>query len=191
VVPPWFRAYMDLESAATLIRAYEGQFVPVLLQTADYARATIAGMLLPQAPDEVERRVTLKLARQQILEKPDGPRLWAVVEEAALRRSVGGTQVMRGQLERLIDATRMANVVLQVLPLTVAVHPAMTGAFSILRFADQELPDVVYVEQLTNALYLDRLDDVNQYLQVMDNISMRAAPPDRTVDILQELLKDS
>jgi transcriptional regulator with XRE-family HTH domain len=191
VVPPWFRAYMDLESAATLIRAYEGQLVPGLLQTADYARATIAGMLLPQAPDEVERRVTLKLARQQILEKPDGPRLWAVVEEAALRRSVGGTQVMRGQLERLIDATRMANVVLQVLPLSVAVHPAMTGAFSILRFADHELPDVVYVEQLTNALYLDRLDDVNQYLQVMDNISMRAAPPDRTVDILQKLLNDS
>jgi transcriptional regulator with XRE-family HTH domain len=191
VVPPWFRAYMDLESAATLIRAYEGQLVPGLLQTAGYARATIAGMLLPQAPEEVERRVTLKLARQQILEDPDGPRLWAVVEEAALRRSVGGPQVMRGQLERLIDATRLANVVLQVLPLSVAVHPAMTGAFSILRFADQELPDVVYVEQLTNALYLDRLDDVNQYLQVMDSISMRAAPPDQTVDILQELLKDS
>jgi hypothetical protein len=191
LVPPWFRAYMDLESAATLIRAYEGQLVPGLLQTADYARATIAGMLLPQAPDEVERRVTLKLARQQILEKPDGPRLWAVVEEAALRRSVGGTRVMRGQLERLIDATGMANVVLQVLPLSVAVHPAMTGAFSILRFADQELPDVVYLEQLTNALYLDRLDDVNQYLQVMDSISMRAAPPDRTVDLLRELLKDS
>jgi transcriptional regulator with XRE-family HTH domain len=191
VVPPWFRAYMDLEAAATLIRAYEGQLVPGLLQTADYARATIAGMLLPQAPDEVERRVTLKLARQQILEDPDGPRLWAVVDEAALRRPVGGTQVMRGQLERLIDATRLANVVLQVLRLSVAVHPAMTGAFSILRFADQELPDVVYVEQLTNALYLDKLDDVNQYLQVMDNISTRAAPPDQTVDILQELLKDS
>jgi transcriptional regulator with XRE-family HTH domain len=191
VVPPWFRAYMDLEAAATLIRAYEGQLVPGLLQTADYARATIAGMLLPQAPEEVERRVTLKLARQQILEDPDGPRLWAVVDEAALRRPVGGTQVMRGQLERLIDATRLANVVLQVLRLSVAVHPAMTGAFSILRFADQELPDVVYVEQLTNALYLDKLDDVNQYLQVMDNISTRAAPPDQTVDILQELLKDS
>jgi transcriptional regulator with XRE-family HTH domain len=191
VVPPWFRAYVDLESAATLIRAYEGQLVPGLLQTADYARATIAGMLLPQAPEEVERRVTLKLARQQILEDPDGPRLWAVVEEAALRRPVGGTQVMRGQLERLIDATRLANVVLQVLPLSVAVHQAMTGAFSILRFADQELPDVVYVEQLTNAHYLDKLDDVNQYLHVMDSISMRAAPPDQTVDILQELLKDS
>jgi transcriptional regulator with XRE-family HTH domain len=191
VVPPWFRAYMDLEAAATLIRAYEGQLVPGLLQTADYARATIAGMLLPQAPEEVERRVTLKLVRQQILEDPDGPRLWAVVDEAALRRPVGGTQVMRGQLERLIDATRLANVVLQVLRLSVAVHPAMTGAFSILRFADQELPDVVYVEQLTNALYLDKLDDVNQYLQVMDNISTRAAPPDQTVDILQELLKDS
>ena len=191
VVPPWFRTYMDVEAAAAVIRTYQGQLVPGLLQTADYARATIDGMLLPRSPEEVERRVTLKLARQQVLEQPDGPRLWAVVEEAALRRPVGGTRVMRGQLERLIDAAGMANVVLQVLPLSVAVHPAMTGAFSILRFADQELPDVVYVEQLTNALYLDRRDDVNQYLQVMDSISMRAAPPDRTVDLLQGLLKDS
>jgi transcriptional regulator with XRE-family HTH domain len=191
VVPPWFRTYMDVEAAAAVIRTYQGQLVPGLLQTADYARATIAGMLLPRSPEEVERRVTLKLARQQVLEQPDGPRLWAVVEEAALRRPVGGARVMRGQLERLIDATGTASVVLQVLPLSVAVHPAMTGAFSILRFADQELPDVVYVEQLTNALYLDRRDDVNQYLQVMDSISMRAAPPDRTVDLLQGLLKDS
>jgi transcriptional regulator with XRE-family HTH domain len=191
VVPPWFRAYVDLEAAATLIRAYEGQLVPGLLQTADYARATIAGMLLPQAPDEVERRVTLKLARQQILEDPDGPRLWAVVDEAALRRPVGGTEVMRAQLERLIDATKLPNVVLQILPLTVAVHSAMTGAFSILRFPDEELPDAVYLEHLTSALYLNKREEVDQYLHVMDNISTRAASPDETVDILHKLLTES
>jgi transcriptional regulator with XRE-family HTH domain len=190
VVPPWLRTYMDLESAASLIRTYQGQLVPGLLQTADYARATIAGMLLPRSPEEVERRVTLKLARQQILKRPDGPRLWAVVEEAALRRPVGGEEVMREQLERLIDAARLPSVVLQVLPVSVGAHPAMAGAFSILRFADLELPDIVYVEHLTNAQYLDKRDDVNPYLHVMDNISMRAAPPPKTVDILHKILKE-
>ena len=191
LVPPWFRTYMDLESAATLIRTYQGQLVPGLLQTADYARATIAGMLLPRSPEEVERRTTLKLARQQILEQPDGPRLWAVVDEAALKRPVGGEQVMREQLERLIDAARLPSVVLQVLPVSVGAHPAMAGAFSILRFADRELPDIVYVEHLTNAQYLDKRDDVNQYLHVMDGISMRAAEPRKTLDILHQILKES
>jgi transcriptional regulator with XRE-family HTH domain len=191
VVPSWFRTYMDLESAATLIRTYEGQLVPGLLQTADYVRATVAGMMLQRSPDEVERRVALRLARQQLLERPDGPKLWAVVEETALRRTIGDGQVMRGQLERLVDASRLENVVLQIVPLTIGVHPAMTGAFSILRFADQELPDLVYVEHLTDALYLDKPDDVTQYTHVMDNISMLAAPPGKTVDILQRILKES
>ena len=191
VLPQWFRAYVDLEAVAAQIRTYEGQLVPGLLQTAEYMRAVMRGALLDDTAEEVERRVVIRLTRQQLLTHDDGPRLWAVVEEAALRRPVGGSQVMRGQLERLIDATRLANVVLQVLPLTAGVHPAMTGAFSILRFADQELPDVVYVEHLTNALYLDKRDDVNQYLHVIDSISMRAAPPDKTVDILHKILKES
>jgi transcriptional regulator with XRE-family HTH domain len=190
VVPPWFRTYMDLESAASLIRTYQGQLVPGLLQTADYARATIAGMLLPRTPEEVERRVTLKLARQQILTQPDGPRLWAVVDEAAVRRPVGGEQVMREQLERLIDAAGMPSIVLQILPVSVGAHPALAGAFSILRFADLELPDIVYVEHLVNAQYLDKRDDVNPYLHVMDTISVHAAPPSKTVEILRRILKE-
>jgi transcriptional regulator with XRE-family HTH domain len=191
LVPPWFRTYMDLESAATVIRTYQGQLVPGLLQTADYARATVAGMLPPSSPEEIERRVTLRLARQQILTQPDGPRLWAVVDEAALRRPVGGEQVLREQLERLIDAARLPSVVLQVLPLSVGAHPAITGPFTILRFAEQELPDIVYVEHLTNAQYLDKRDDLNPYMHVMDSISVAAAPPSRTVDILQRILKES
>jgi transcriptional regulator with XRE-family HTH domain len=190
VVPPWLRTYMDLESAASLIRTYQGQLVPGLLQTADYARATIAGMLLPRTPEEVERRVTLKLARQQILTQPAGPRLWAVVDEAAVRRPVGGEQVMREQLERLIDAAGLPSVVLQILPVSVGAHPALAGAFSILRFADLELPDIVYVEHLVNAQYLDKRDDVNPYLHVMDSISVRAAPPSKTVEILRRTLKE-
>jgi transcriptional regulator with XRE-family HTH domain len=190
VVPPWFRTYMDLESAASLIRTYQAQLVPGLLQTADYARATIAGMLLPRSPEEVERRITLKLARQQILKRPDGPRLWAVVDEAALRRPVGGEEVMREQLKRLIDAANLPSVVLQVLPVSVGAHTAMAGAFTILRFADLELPDIVYVEHLTNAQYLDKRDEVNAYLHVIDSLSMRAAPPRKTLDILHAILRE-
>jgi hypothetical protein len=190
LLPQWFKAYVDLESAATLIRTYEGQFVPGLLQTEDYMRAVIGGAHLDEPPDEAERRVALRIARQTLLTRQDAPRLWAVIDEPALRRPVGSPEVMRGQLEGLIDATKLANVVLQILPFGAGAHPAMVGAFSILRFADPELPDVVYVEHLTNALYLDKRDDVNRYLHVMDRISMRAAPPDKTVDLLHKTLRE-
>jgi transcriptional regulator with XRE-family HTH domain len=191
LLPRWFKAYMDLESAATLIRTYEGQLVPGLLQTEDYMRAVIGGAQLDESPQEAERRVDLRMARQTLLTRQDAPRLWAVIDEAALRRPVGSPEVMRGQLERLIDATKLVNVVLQILPFGAGAHPGMVSAFSILRFADQELPDVVYVEHLTNALYIDRRDDVNRYLHVMNSISMHAAPPDKTVDILHKLLLES
>jgi hypothetical protein len=181
---------VDLESAATLIRTYEGQLVPGPLQTEDYMRAVIGGALLDEPPEEAERRVALRMARQTLLTRRDAPRLWAVIDEAALRRPVGSPEVMRGQLERLIDATKLANVILQILPFRAGAHPAMVGAFSILRFADQELPDVVYVEHLTNALYLDKRDDVNQYLHVLNRISMSAAPPNKTVDILHKILQE-
>jgi hypothetical protein len=191
LLPQWFKAYVDLESAATLIRTYEGQLVPGLLQTEEYMRAVIGGANLDESPEEAERRVALRMARQTLLTRPDGPRLWAVIDEAALRRPVGSPEVMRGQLARLIDAAKLGSVVLQILPLLAGAHPGMVGAFSILRFADVELPDVAYVEHLTNALYLDRRDDVNRYLHVMDRISMRAAPPDKTVDILHKVLQES
>jgi len=191
LLPQWFRTYVDLESAATLIRTYEGQLVPGLLQTEDYMRAVIAGSQLDEQAEEGERRVALRMARQTLLTLPDSPRLWAVIDEAALRRPVGSPEVMGGQLERLIDAAKLANVVLQILPFHAGAHPGMVGAFSVLRFADVELPDVVYVEHLTNALYLDRRDNVNRYLHVMDRISMSAAPPDKTVDILHKILQES
>jgi transcriptional regulator with XRE-family HTH domain len=191
LLPRWFRAYVDLESTASLIRTYEGQFIPGLLQTDDYMRAVIHGALLDESGEEVGRRVRLRMARQVLLTREHPPRLWGVVDEAALRRPVGGHEVMRGQLERLIAATKLPNVILQILPFASGAHPAMVGAFSILRFADGDLPDVVYVEHLTNALYLDGRDDVNQYLHVMDQISMSAAPPDKTMDILHKILQES
>jgi transcriptional regulator with XRE-family HTH domain len=190
LLPQWFKVYVDLEAAATLIRTYEGQLVPGLLQTEDYMRAVIGGASLDESPEEAERRVALRMGRQTLLTRPDAPRLWAVIDEAALRRPVGSPEVMGRQLERLIDATELANVVLQILPFGAGAHPGMVGAFSILRFADDELPDVVYVEHLTNAQYLDRRDDVNRYLHVMDRISMGAAAPDNTVDILRKILQE-
>ena len=189
VLASWFRAYVDLESAASLIRAYEGQLVPGLLQTEDYVRSVIRGAL-EDTPEEIERRVALRMARQTLLEQPDAPRLWVVLDEAALRRPVGGSKVMRAQLERLIQATTMPNVTIQVIRMRGGAHPAMVGAFSVLRFADEELPDVVYVEHLTNALYLDRREDVEQYLHVMEAISVRGEAPSRTAAILDELLRE-
>jgi hypothetical protein len=190
LLPAWFRAFVDLESAASLIRAYEGQFVPGLLQTEAYCRAVVAGALLDEPAEEVERRVALRLGRQGLLGTPDGPRLWAVVDEAALRRPVGGRGVMRAQVERLVEAASLPQVTLQVLPFAAGAHPAMVGAFTVLRFADAELPDVVYLEHLTSALYLNKQEDVDQYLHVMESVSVRAAPPDQTPGILHEILKE-
>jgi hypothetical protein len=190
VLPNWFRTYVDLESAASLIRSYEGQFVPGLLQTDDYMRAVVRGAHLEESGEELGRRVRLRLARQTLLTRTEPPRLWAVVDEAALRRPVGGREVMRGQLERLIEATKLPNVTLQILPFAAGAHPAMGSAFSILRFPDQELPDVVYLEHLTNALYLNKPDEVDQYLHVMEGICVRAAAPDQTVELLERLLAE-
>jgi transcriptional regulator with XRE-family HTH domain len=191
VLPQWFRSYVDLESAAALIRTYEGQYVPGLLQTDDYMRAVVQGAHLDESSEEMGRRVRLRMARQTVLTREHPPRLWAVVDEAALRRPVGGPGVMKGQLERLIDAAQLPNVTLQMLPLEVGAHPAMVGSFSVLRFPDQELPDVVYLEHLTGATYLNKPDEVDQYLHVMEGICVRAAAPERTVELLDRLLDES
>jgi DNA-binding XRE family transcriptional regulator len=190
VLPSWFRTYVDLEQAATLIRTYEGQFVPGLLQTDDYMRAVVRGAHLEESSDEVGRRVRLRMARQILLTREGPPRLWAVVDEAALRRPVGGKEVMRGQLERLIEATKLPNVTLQILPFAVGAHAAMGSAFSILRFADRELPDIVYLEHLTNAVYLDRRNEVEQYLDAMELLCVDSKPPARTVELLERILHE-
>jgi len=187
LLPQWFRAYVDLESAATLIRTYEGQLIPGLLQTEDYMRALVGDARLEDSPEEAERRVALRLGRQTLLDRSDA-RLWAVVDEAALRRPVGGTKVMRAQLERLIEASKLPNVILQVLPFAAGAHPAMVGAFSVLRFADQELPDVVYVEHLNNATYLDKRDEVERYLDVMESLCVGSKPPAKTAEFLDRIL---
>ena len=190
VLPDWFQVYVGLEEAASLIRLYEVQFVPGLLQTADYARAVVRLGQPGAAPEEIERRISLRMGRQELLTKPGGPRLWAIVDEAALRRPIGGKEVMRAQLEQLILATEGPQVTLQVMPFRSGGHAAEAGAFTIMRFPEPDLPDVVYLEQLTSALYLDKRDDVEKYTEVMERLSVESESPERSVDILSGMLEE-
>ena len=190
VLPNWFQTYVGLEEAAALIRTYEVQFIPGLLQAEDYARAVFAQSRPAVSEEEIERRVGLRMRRQKLLTDGQGPRLWAVIDEAALRRPVGGPAVMRSQVQHLIDMAERPNVVIQVMPFRFGAHAGESGAFSILRFPEQDLADVVYLEQLTSALYLDKRDDVDAYIQVMERLCVDSLTPDQTVDLLTDLLKE-
>ncbi|MEW2429525.1 helix-turn-helix transcriptional regulator [Micromonospora sp. NPDC047644] len=190
VLPSWFQSYLGLEAAAALIRSYEVQFVPGLLQTREYARAVVLLGHGTAGPGEIDRRVALRMQRQQLLQRQNPPQLWAVVDEAALRRPIGGAEVMRGQLTALIEATKLPHIRLQVIPFAAGGHAAAGGAFTILRFGDQELPDIVYIEQLTSAIYLDKRDDLDYYAVAMERLCVEAEPPERTAEILGGLLDD-
>ncbi|GLW97857.1 transcriptional regulator [Microtetraspora sp. NBRC 16547] len=190
VLPHWFEVYVGLEEAASVIRSYELQFVPGLLQSPDYARAVILLGNAGAPEDEISRRIDLRMRRQERLTGPDAVRLWAVVDEAALRRPIGGVQVMRGQIEHLIEATRNPNVTLQVVPFDRGGHSAAGGPFTILRFEESELPDVVYLEQLTSALYLDKPEETDAYMQVMNTLCVEARPASGTRAYLEEILRD-
>ena len=148
VTPGWFSNYIGLEEAAVGIRSYEVQFIPGLLQTPDYARAVIASAVPPPTERELARAVELRATRQRVLARPKPPHLWVVLDEAALRRPVGDAEVTRGQLRHLIELAEGPQLALQVLPLRYGSHAASGGAFTILRFADPDLADVVYLEQL-------------------------------------------
>jgi hypothetical protein len=190
VLPGWFQTYVGLEEAAALIRTYEVQFVPGLLQSEDYARS-VFGLARPTVTDdEIERRVGLRMRRQKLLAANTSTRLWAVIDEAALRRPVGGPAVMRGQLKHLIAVADQPNVVVQVMPFRFGCHAAESGAFSILRFPEQDLADIVYLEQLTSALYLDKRDDVDSYVQVMERLCVDSLTPEQTVDLLNSILAE-
>jgi len=190
VLPSWFQSYVGLEAAASLIRTYEVQFVPGLLQTEDYVRA-VTRLGHETAPiEEVERRVRLRIARQQLLTQPGAPRVWAVMDEAALRRPIGGSEVMRNQVKALLAATELPNVTLQVIPFGFGGHAGAGGVFTIMRFRDEDLPDIVFIEHLTSAIYLDKREDVDEYIAVIERLAVEAAAPDETVERLADLLKE-
>jgi hypothetical protein len=190
LLPTWFQYYLDLEAAASLIRTYEVQFVPGLLQTEEYARSVIMLGYGESGGEEVDRRVELRMIRKQVLARSGNSRLWAVVDESVLRRPIGGRKVMRGQLESLLEATELPGVRLQVIPFTAGGHAAAGGAFTILRFPDEELPDVVYFEYLTNALYIEKRDEVDRYAAAVSRLFIEAEPPTSTPDILRRMLRE-
>jgi transcriptional regulator with XRE-family HTH domain len=188
VLPHWFEAYVGLEEVAIQIREYEVQFVPGLLQTEDYARAVMLLGHDAASAREIERRVRLRMQRQALLDRDEPPSFWAVIDEAVLRRPTGSPATMRGQLKHLADMAHRPNVTIQVIPFLVGGHSAAGGPFSILRFAEPDLPDVVFLEQLTSALYLDKPDAVDSYLRVMERICMEAATPAASAEIIANLV---
>jgi len=190
IIPDWLEPYLGLEMAASLIRNFELQFVHGLLQTEDYARAVTALGFGPHSADEVERRVRLRVQRQQMLSGPDPPRAWFVLDESVLRRPIGGRQVMVAQLKHLLEAASLPHITLQVVPFRHGGHAGAGGAFTILRFAAPDLPDVVYLEQLTSALYLDGRKDVDHYMEVMNRLSAEAHTPVATTRFLKEIIRE-
>lgn len=189
LMPSWFQDFVGLEESASRIQTYEIQFVPGLLQTEDYAR-TVARQGRPEASSEdIERRVRLRLQRQKMFTRPNAPRLWAVIDESVLHRPIGGRQVLRAQLEHLLDITALPTVTLQVLPFELG-RSAAEGAFTILRFAAPEIPDIVYLEHLCGALYLDKPEDVEVYTKASHRLAVDAQTPEQTRQTLKSLLNE-
>lgn len=177
-VPDWFEVYVGLEAEATTISAYDAEFIPGLLQTAEYARAVHRADLLTATDEEAEGRVRVRMARQARLTAGDGPHAWFVLNEAVIRRRVGGRATTHDQLTRLLEAAELPSVTLQVIPFDVGAHPAMDGAFSILGFREGTDPSIVYIEYQTGALYLEKPDEVRRYGLIFDHLRAAALPVD-------------
>jgi transcriptional regulator with XRE-family HTH domain len=186
VLPPWFQAYIGLEESAQSIRSYDAQFVPGLLQTEEYAAAVLA--LGDFSLDEAERLVVLRKERQRHF-AAGGTRLWAIVDEVALRRPVGGLAVLSRQLEYLRDVCQQPWLTLQITPFPAVSHVA-PGSFSMLRFADPALPDMVYAEQLNSATYIDKRAEVEPYLLALERLSLVSATPAGSADILRTIVAE-
>jgi hypothetical protein len=185
VLPTWFQSYIGLEESAESIRSYDSQFVPGLLQTEEYSAAVLE--LGEFSPEETDRLVFLRKERQRRF-TAGGLRLWAVIDEMALRRPVGNPALMRAQLEHLLEIGDRPGLTLQVTPYPDGASYLVPGSFSILKFATADLPDVVYVEQLTSAMYLDKRSDVEQYTAALDKVGATSTTPEQTKTFIRALL---
>ncbi|PRY31629.1 helix-turn-helix domain-containing protein [Umezawaea tangerina] len=186
LMPDWFQDYVGLEEAAVRILTYELQFMPGLMQTESYARAIASHGRPDSAGQDVERRVGLRMNRQKILHRSGAPRLWAVIDESVLHRPIGGREVMLDQLDHLLELTKEPQITLQVVPYQLSGYAA-EGPFTMLRFGEPELPDLVYIEHLAGALYLDKRDEVELYSRVFDRLTVDALTPDRTRQMLSKV----
>ncbi|MEV0979815.1 helix-turn-helix transcriptional regulator [Streptomyces sp. NPDC049915] len=189
VLPSWFPTYVGLEGAASLIRTYEVQFVHGLLQTEAYARAVVRRGMKGASEADVDKRVELRLERQKYLVAENAPEFHVILDEAALRRPYGDRAVMREQLQHLIHMSERPNIRLQVMPFSFGGHSGESGAFTVLRFPESDLSDVVFIEQLTSALYLDKPEDVAQYEQALKELQQDSPGPSETRDLLRGLLQ--
>ncbi|MGW4198453.1 helix-turn-helix domain-containing protein [Streptomyces sp. NPDC005004] len=172
VLPSWFSAYVSLETGARTLRTYEPHYVTGLLQTHSYARAVLAGGFPNDNDEDLERRVGLRLRRQALLEKADAPTLWVVMEEAVLHRVVGGAEVMREQIDRLLEVSELEHVSVDIVPFTAGAHVGACAPFTYFRFEEPELPDVVYSEILSGAMYLDQRAEVVAHLEAHNRMSL-------------------
>jgi Domain of unknown function (DUF5753)/Helix-turn-helix domain len=191
VLPAWFETYLGLESESSVVRSFEIQFVPGLFQTPDYARAVTRLRHRAAPAAETERRVELAVRRQELLTRASRPRIWSVMDEAVLRRPVGGPAVMRAQLRRLTEVAQMPRVTVQVVPFARGGHAGASGSFSILRFQERDLPDLVYAEQLTSAVYLEQPRDVEHYLAVADQLGGEALTPADTIGFIRQVAAET
>ena len=189
LMPDWFSNFVGLEESASLIQNYELLFMPGLLQTEDYVRAVVSHGQPAHLDDQSERRVQLRLQRQKVLFRQGAPRLWAVVDESVLRRPIGGAAALRKQLDHLLEVTKQPNITLQVVPYSMSGYSA-EGPFSVLRFAEPTLPDVVYIEHLSGALYLDRPHEIEVYGRVIDRLAVDAETPDRSRQLISKLRQE-
>ena len=190
LLPNWFELYLRLEQESSYIRCFDHQTIPGLLQTEDYARNVIRFGHGSTTRDELERRVHLRLNRQKVLTQPGAPRFWAVVDEAALRRPIGGPETMRAQYKHILNMVEHPNITLQILPFERSGYAVLSGSFTILRFNHADLPDLVYIEQLTSSVYHDKRNEVEPYLSHIERITIQALTPTESIKFLQQMIKE-
>lgn len=191
VLPSWFEMYVGVEQSAVAILTYEVQFVPGLLQTETYARAVIVLCHQNEPTKQVDLRIQLRMARHEFLFGPDAPSFVVVLDETALRRPLGSPQVMRAQLHHLIELSELPSVTIQVLPFRNGGHAAAGGPFTILRFSEPDVSDMIYLEQLTSALYLSKKADIDRYAAVMERLRAVAETPAETVRFIHSIIKET
>lgn len=190
-LPDWFSNYLEMEGAASMIRTYEVQVVPGLLQSEAYARAVMMLGYGHTPLTEIDKRIDVRMKRQEILDREEKrPELWAVIDEAALHRPFGGANVMHGQIKALIDFCDKPNVRVQIVPFTAGAHSGAGAPFTWLRFAYEELSDVIYLEHLTGGLYLERDNEIDAYQAAMEHLCVQATQPHKTQDFLRKIIND-
>ncbi|MEU0678155.1 helix-turn-helix transcriptional regulator [Streptomyces sp. NPDC006172] len=188
LMPEWFDRLVGLQEAATAIRTFEIQYVPGLLQIPAYTRAVVERGLPMASGREVERRVELRTRRTELLDRADAPQVWAILDESVLLRVLGGREVMREQLAHLVRAARLPHVTVQVVPLDVTHASAPALPVTYLRFGGSDLPDVVYLEQLRSATFLEDRDETEEYRVSLDRLADEALDPRDSLKLLTETM---